>query len=63
MSATALLAGNDDPTDADIDVAMSGNVCRCGAYGAIRRAIHRAATLQAERVATDAAASGDGGDR
>jgi isoquinoline 1-oxidoreductase alpha subunit len=43
MSAVALLASNPDPTDADIDRAMAGNVCRCGTYSAIRRAIHRAA--------------------
>ena len=43
MSATALLAQNPDPTDTDIDAFMSGNVCRCGTYGRIRKAIHRAA--------------------
>ena len=43
MAAAALLARIDRPTDADIDASMSGNVCRCGTYGAIRRAIHRAA--------------------
>jgi isoquinoline 1-oxidoreductase alpha subunit len=43
MSATALLAGNSKPTDADIDAAMSGNICRCGTYTRIRAAIHRAA--------------------
>jgi aerobic-type carbon monoxide dehydrogenase small subunit (CoxS/CutS family) len=43
MSAAALLAKNPDPTDADIDAAMSGNICRCGTYNRIRRAIHRAA--------------------
>ena len=43
MSAAALLAKNSDPTDADIDAAMSGNICRCGTYQRIRRAIHRAA--------------------
>ncbi len=43
LSAVALLAGNARPTDDDIDTAMSGNICRCGTYGAIRRAIHRAA--------------------
>lgn len=42
MSAVALLAGNPSPDDAAIDAAMSGNVCRCGMYGRIRRAIHRA---------------------
>ena len=46
MSAVALLATRERPTDADINVAMSGNVCRCGTYGAIRRAIHRAADLK-----------------
>src|SRR4029450_8351578 len=43
MSAAALLAKNSKPTDADIDSAMSGNICRCGTYQRIRRAIHRAA--------------------
>lgn len=43
MSATALLAGNKKPSDADIDAAMAGNVCRCGTYTRIRAAIHDAA--------------------
>ena len=43
MSAIALLARKPKPTDADIDAAMSGNICRCGTYQRIRRAIHRAA--------------------
>lgn len=43
MSAVALLAKNPKPTDADIDAAMSGNLCRCGTYQRIRAAIHRAA--------------------
>lgn len=43
MSATALLAANPHPTDADIDEAMSGNLCRCGTYLRIRKAIHAAA--------------------
>jgi aerobic-type carbon monoxide dehydrogenase small subunit (CoxS/CutS family) len=43
MSAAALLAKRPDPTDAEIDAAMSGNICRCGTYQRIRRAIHRAA--------------------
>jgi isoquinoline 1-oxidoreductase alpha subunit len=43
MSATALLARNKAPSDADIDAAMSGNICRCGTYLRIRAAIHRAA--------------------
>ena len=42
MSATALLAGKPDPTDADIDAAMSGNICRCATYVRIRAAIKRA---------------------
>ena len=45
MSATALLTRNPAPTDADIDAAMSGNLCRCGTYPRIRSAIHRAAEL------------------
>ena len=43
MSATSLLAQNTAPTDADIDTAMSGNICRCGTYTRIRAAIHDAA--------------------
>ena len=43
MSATALLASNAHPTDADIDSAMSGNICRCGTYVRIREAIKHAA--------------------
>ncbi|MFC4313233.1 (2Fe-2S)-binding protein [Steroidobacter flavus] len=43
MSATALLATKPRPTDADIDAAMAGNICRCGTYGRIRTAIKRAA--------------------
>ena len=43
MSAAALLAKKPKPTDADIDSAMVGNICRCGTYQRIRRAIHRAA--------------------
>jgi isoquinoline 1-oxidoreductase subunit alpha len=44
MSATALLAGNANPSDGDIDAAMSGNICRCGTYGRIRAAIKQAGT-------------------
>lgn len=44
MSAAALLTNNPEPTDADIDTAMSGNLCRCGAYPRIRQAIKSAAT-------------------
>jgi isoquinoline 1-oxidoreductase subunit alpha len=43
MSAVALLTKNPSPTDADIDQAMSGNICRCGTYQRIRAAIHSAA--------------------
>jgi isoquinoline 1-oxidoreductase subunit alpha len=43
MSAAALLATNPKPTDVDIDDAMAGNLCRCGTYFRIRKAIHRAA--------------------
>jgi len=53
MSAAALLASKPHPTDADIDAAMSGNLCRCGTYNRVRRAIHRAA----------GAAAGSGGAR
>lgn len=48
MSATALLAANPKPTDAEIDAAMSGNICRCGTYNRVRRAVHRAAKEVAE---------------
>ena len=43
MSAAALLATNPKPSDADIDAAMAGNICRCATYARIRRAIHEAA--------------------
>jgi isoquinoline 1-oxidoreductase alpha subunit len=49
MSAAVLLRENPKPTDTDIDEAMSGNICRCGTYIRIRRAIHRAAEMAAER--------------
>jgi isoquinoline 1-oxidoreductase alpha subunit len=45
MSAAALLARNPKPSDADIDTAMAGNICRCGTYQRIRAAIHRAAAM------------------
>ena len=47
MAAAALLAKNPRPSDADIDRAMAGNLCRCGTYQRIRRAIHRAAEMMA----------------
>jgi isoquinoline 1-oxidoreductase alpha subunit len=45
MSAAALLAAKPNPSDAEIDDALSGNICRCGTYVRIRKAIHRAAEL------------------
>jgi isoquinoline 1-oxidoreductase alpha subunit len=47
MSAAALLTKHPNPTDSDIDEAMNGNLCRCGTYVRIRRAIHKAAFLHA----------------
>ena len=52
MSAAALLDANRRPSDADIDAAMSGNICRCGTYPRIRKAIHRAADLLAADAST-----------
>jgi aerobic-type carbon monoxide dehydrogenase small subunit (CoxS/CutS family) len=51
MSASALLAKNPKPSDADIDAAMAGNICRCGTYQRIRAAIHTAAGKIAGRKA------------
>jgi aerobic-type carbon monoxide dehydrogenase small subunit (CoxS/CutS family) len=48
MSAAALLAKKPNPTDADIDSAMAGNLCRCGTYLRIRKAIHDAAAAKSE---------------
>ncbi len=48
MSAVALLAQTPQPSDADIDAAMAGNLCRCGTYQRIRGAVHRAAELAAK---------------
>jgi isoquinoline 1-oxidoreductase alpha subunit len=45
LAAAALLAGNPRPSDADIDLAMAGNICRCGTYPRIRAAVRRAAAL------------------
>src|SRR5262245_5831059 len=47
MSASALLASNPNPSDADIDDAMAGNICRCGTYGRVREAIRKAAQFPA----------------
>jgi isoquinoline 1-oxidoreductase alpha subunit len=48
MSAAVLLREKPNPTDQDIDDAMSGNICRCGTYPRIRAAIHKAAKMQQE---------------
>jgi isoquinoline 1-oxidoreductase alpha subunit len=45
MAAAALLAATPEPSDADIDAALTGNICRCGTYQRVRAAVHRAATL------------------
>jgi isoquinoline 1-oxidoreductase subunit alpha len=52
MSAAALLAGKPSPTDADIDAAMAGNLCRCGTYLRIRQGIKKAAALMAKKGAS-----------
>ena len=62
MSAAALLATIAKPTDADIDKAMNGNICRCGTYLRIREAIHKAASLGTPR-ATGSSARNEGGAR
>jgi aerobic-type carbon monoxide dehydrogenase small subunit (CoxS/CutS family) len=48
MAAAALLAQNPKPSDTDIDDAMAGNICRCGTYQRIRRAVHRASEIMAQ---------------
>jgi isoquinoline 1-oxidoreductase subunit alpha len=52
MSAAALLAQKPNPTDADIDSALAGNICRCGTYQRIRTAIHKAAAMNKKKGAT-----------
>ncbi len=52
MSAVALLKEKPSPTDADIDAAMKGNICRCGTYTRIRKAIHTASALTKETAST-----------
>jgi isoquinoline 1-oxidoreductase alpha subunit len=47
MSAVALLSANPNPSDADIDAALAGNICRCGTYQRIREAVHKAAATLA----------------
>ncbi|MGA2810944.1 MAG: (2Fe-2S)-binding protein [Candidatus Acidiferrum sp.] len=54
MSAVALLSKKSSPSDADIDEAMSGNICRCGTYQRIRKAIHRAAAAQTAKTGSAA---------
>lgn len=54
MSAAALLAKHPHPTDAEIDAAMDGNICRCGTYLRIRKAIHRAAEIHTKQQAAQA---------
>jgi len=53
MAAAALLRQTPNPTDAEIDLAMSGNLCRCGTYPRIRKAIHQAAVLMKEQKNAD----------
>ena len=62
MTAAALLATIAKPSDADIDKAMNGNICRCGTYVRIREAIHKAASLGTAR-ATGSSARNEGGAR
>lgn len=50
IAATALLDKVENPTDADIDTAMSSNICRCGTYSRIRKAIHKAVELKNEKA-------------
>lgn len=59
MSAAGLLAKTPKPTDAQIDAAMQGNLCRCATYSRIRAAIHRAAELQAGAAQAGRARGGD----
>ena len=54
MSAAALLAKTARPSDAQVDEAMNGNLCRCATYGRIRQAVHRAAQLSRETTAAGA---------
>lgn len=58
MSAVALLKRTPKPTDADIDVSMQGNICRCGTYERIRKAIHKAAAMQAPPASLKKSLSG-----
>jgi len=60
MSAAALLAAKPQPTDQDIDAAMNGNLCRCGTYLRVRRAIHKAAAMASTRLTQAAVTTGSG---
>jgi len=60
MSAAALLSTTPKPTDAQIDTAMNGNICRCGTYLRIREAIHKAASMPARPVQTARASAAAG---
>ena len=51
MTSAALLAKNSSPTDADIDDALGGHICRCGTYQRIRAAVHEAASKQSGKAA------------
>jgi isoquinoline 1-oxidoreductase alpha subunit len=53
MSAAVLLRDNANPTDEDIDIAMAGNICRCGTYPRIRKAIHMAAEMHRKAAKND----------
>lgn len=61
MAAAALLARTPNPTDADIDAAMNGNLCRCGTYLRIRAAIHRAAEIAQTSTTSSSPASAPAG--
>lgn len=61
MSAAALLANKPNPTDADIDAAMNGNICRCATYLRIRAAIHRAASMPAAVGTKEGRSNDEGG--
>lgn len=53
MSAVALLNRNNKPSDKDIDMAMQGNICRCGTYPRVRKAIHTASDIISKKVSLD----------
>jgi isoquinoline 1-oxidoreductase alpha subunit len=63
MSAAALLAKNPHPTDAEIDAAMNGNLCRCGTYLRIRQAIHRAILIASKQALRSTPASANSADK